>query len=54
MKVSTSLGTGPTMQLWTGLVHLQCLAVEIRAVESDDCLCCFSIGLHLNESESSG
>jgi hypothetical protein len=42
------------MQLWTGLVHLQDFAVEVRAVESDDCLFCFGIGLHLDESESSG
>ena len=42
------------MQLWTGFVYLQDLDVQVRAVESDDGLRCFGIGLHLNEAESSG
>ena len=42
------------MQLWTGVVHLQDLAIEVRTVESGDGLFRLGIGLHFNKPEASG
>jgi hypothetical protein len=49
-----SMTSTAAMKLWTGSAHFQDLAVQVRAVESDDCHFRFGIGLHLNKSESSG
>jgi hypothetical protein len=49
-----ALPTHNAMQLWTGVVHLQEFAVEVRTVESDDGFFRLGISPHLNKPEASG
>jgi hypothetical protein len=41
------------MQLWTGLVDFQGFAVEVGAVQGDNCLSRCGVVPHLNKSEAS-